>query len=221
MRAVILAGAAVFLALSSAHADVMPAPTGAVPIVLPSGDDAFAKLAARAAAQDTSVDFRELRFSYLDSVQKKQSPGNERELREAMFAAVQAGNDQLVRDTAIKLLSIDYVDMFGQKFLSQSCKFLHDDACAAQAHFVEFGLLKSLVASGDGKTCKTGWEAVTVDEEYFVLSMNDDTPQRQALINGPPACDQMDVVDENQKPVTYYFRIDAMMAAEAAMFGIK
>jgi hypothetical protein len=221
MRVIILAVTVTVLALSAAHADVTPAPGGAVPIVLPSGDDAFAKLAARAAAQDATVDFRELRLAYLDSVQKKQSPGNERELREAMFAAVQAGNDQLVHDTAIKLLSIDYVDMFGQKLLSQSCKLLHDDACAAQAHFVEFGLLKSLVASGDGKTCKTGWEAVTVDEEYFVLSMNDDTVQLQSLINGPPACDKMDVVDENQNPATYYFRIDAMMAAESAMLGIK
>ncbi|MGN6147006.1 MAG: DUF4919 domain-containing protein [Rhizomicrobium sp.] len=188
-------------------------------IILPTDGDEYSALVARAAAQDQTLDFRALRLAYLKSAARKKATDDPRVLAAAMFAAAKEGNDQKVRDAAVKLLSVSYIDMYGHKFLRQACENLHDEVCAQQSHFVEFGLLKSIMASGDGKTCKTGWEAVTIGEEYFILNMTGMTMQSQALINGPPACDLLNAVDKTGKAQSYYFRIDAMMADEMSMFA--
>ena len=222
MRAI---AAVLFLALLTGRAvqpAIADAANGAESLVtLPSGNDDFAKLAARAAAQDQSLDFRALRFAWLKSAQRKHPGADEDAARSALFTAVKGGDATAIRDAAIKLLSVNYVDLFGHKFLRQSCAILHDDACATAGHFLEFGLLNSNVHTGDGKTCPTGWEVVSVKEEYFVLSMLGASMRSQALMNGPPSCDRMDVTDESGNDATYYFRIEAVLADEAEALGLK
>src|SRR5262249_54142762 len=128
--------------------------SGATPqIVLPHDGDEYSKLVARAAAHDKSVDFRALRFAWLKSAARRHDKADHTALKDALLAAVKADDDRRVRDVAVKMVSANYTDMFGHKFLRQACAQLHDDACAEQGHFVEFGLLKSIVATGDGKTC--------------------------------------------------------------------
>jgi Domain of unknown function (DUF4919) len=120
----------------------------------------------------------------------------------------------------VKLLSANYIDLYGHKFLRQACAKLHDDGCAAQGHFVEFGLLNSIMASGDGKTCDTGWEVVAIGEEYFIIGMMGDTPSEQSLIQGKNGtCDLLHVRDKNGKFQDYYFRIDAVLADEMSMLN--
>jgi hypothetical protein len=209
--------AASLLVFSRAAAET---PGAAAQIVLPQGGDEFARLAARAAAHDESVDFRALRLLYLKSAQRKQAKDDVDALQKNLFEAVKAADRERVRDAAIKLLSADYVDMYGHKFLRQACKLMNDGTCAEQSHFVEFGLLRSITEHGDGKTCETGWEVVLVSEEYFMLAMLDARPVRQSLQMGPPSCDRQDVLDENGKNATYYFRIETVLADEAERLGI-
>ncbi|HEY2068431.1 MAG TPA: DUF4919 domain-containing protein [Rhizomicrobium sp.] len=181
---------------------------------LPNDGDEYSKLVARADAQDASLDFRALRLAYLKSAARKRAEPIETQLSNAIVAAVKANDYAGVRDAAVQLLSVDYIDMYGQKFLRQSCKLLKDDACAAKGHFVEFGLLNSIVNSGDGKTCATGWEAFTVKEEYFALAMAGAHLTSQSLAGG---CDVMQTVDDSGQPHAYYFRIDVMLQDEAGM----
>jgi uncharacterized protein DUF4919 len=221
LRAGVALVLAVLVGFGTARADVAPSPVqggGALAIVLPDDGDEYSKLVARAAARDKGVDFRALRFAYLKSAAHKRGD-DVMSLKNAMFAAVKDGDAQRVREAAVKLLSADYIDMYGQKFLRQSCAILHDTDCADQGHFVEFGLLTSVTASGDGKTCKTGWEVVSVGEEYFILSMMDVKVTMQSLVMGPPSCDAMAVTDAEGKPQTYYFRIDSVLEDEAGMLG--
>ena len=85
---------------------------------------------------------------------------------------------------------------------------------------MEFGLLNSIMASGDGKTCDTGWEVVAIGEEYFIIGMMGDTPSEQSLIQGKNGtCDLLHVRDENGKFQDYYFRIDAVLADEMSMLN--
>jgi Domain of unknown function (DUF4919) len=74
------------------------------------------------------------------------------------------------------------------KFLRQSCAKLNDDACEKHNHFIEFGLLRSITSSGNGKTCDTAWEVVTIDEEYFILNMLGVKPIQQGVehLGQPP-----------------------------------
>jgi hypothetical protein len=79
--------------------------------------------------------------------------------------------------------------------------------------------LQSILKSGDGKTCNTGWEVVSVGEEYFIIGMMGDTPRNQSLQGGKPSCDVLQVTDEKGAPQTYYFRIDAVLKDEMSMLG--
>ena len=223
MRSAIIAiAASMAFAGAAAWADVNPTVTtaGSAPqIVLPKDGDEYSALAARAAAQDQGVDFRALRFAWLKSAAHKHETASEVELRSAIFTAVKAHDDQGVRAAAVKMISAIYVNLYGHKFLRQACTILHDDACAAQEHFVEFGLLQSILKSGDGKTCATGWEVVSVGEEYFIIGMMGATPGQQSLLEGKPSCDMLQVTDEKGAPQTYFFRIDAVLEDEMSMLG--
>jgi hypothetical protein len=213
--AIALAGAC-----GAARADIGSVPAGSMGhITLPSDGDDYSKLVAEAVAHDPSMDFRALRFAWLKSAARKRA-GDTDDLRKALFAAVKAGDDQGVRDAAEKLVSAQYTDLYGQKFLRQACEKLHDDVCAQQGHYVEFGLLNSITHSGDGKTCPTGWEVAEVKEEYFVLAMLGMTPSMQSLIGGAPSCDRMDVHDQQGQTQTFYFRIDAVLEDERSMLGL-
>ncbi len=192
-------------------------------ITLPSDGDAYSALAAKAAAHDAGTDFRALRLSYLDSKAYARAGAQLEkadQLREAMFMAARAQDHGAVRSNAEQILSIDYTDLWAHMMLRQSCTALKDAACAELHHFVEFGLLDSIMHSGDGKSCATGWEAVQIAEEYFVLSMLGVKSDMQALVHdGGHSCDAMQGTDRKGAKVTYYFNIDAMTAAEARMFG--
>lgn len=189
-------------------------------IVLPNDGDEYSSLVARAAAGDRTLDFHALRFAWLKSTAHKATGTNETEMESDLFDAARSGDDERVRDAAVKVLSANYINMFAHTALRQACTKLHDDACAEQHRFVEFGLLTSITTSGDGKTCKTGWEVVAVREEYFVVHMLGNTPAEQALINGADgACDMLNVTGSDGKPQAYYFRIDAVLKDE--MDGLK
>jgi hypothetical protein len=204
----------------AAVADVGPATVQSAPqIVLPDDGDEYSKLVARAAAQDRSVDFRALRFAWLKSAARKRHKTSEMDMRNAVTTALDAGDFQAARAASVKLLSEMYSSPFGHAFLRGACTRLHDDACAAQEKFVTLGMVKSIMDSGDGKTCSTGWQVASVSEEYFILfAVLGGKPGRQSLVDGPPPCDVLDITDENGKPQTVNFRIDAVREDELSMF---
>jgi hypothetical protein len=204
-----------------AGADVGGSSSSVSHIALPSDGDEYSKLVARAALGDSAVDFRALRFAYLKSAARKRNGGlgADEDLRGALFKAAKSGDNQAMRDAAEKLLSASFIDLDGQNLLNIACVRLHDEACAKQSQFMAFGLLKSIVDSGDGKTCKTGWEVVSVAEEYVVLGVLDVSPKTQSLTMGTPSCDVMATEDKDGKESTFFFRIDVVLEDEHALLG--
>jgi hypothetical protein len=87
----------------------------------------------------------------------------------------------------------------GQAFLRRASEELRDRACAGQADFVARGLIKSIMDSGDGKTCKSGWEAASADEEYFVPDLLGARPKKQALVMGSPSGHVLDASGKDGK----------------------
>ncbi len=204
-----------FAGPASAAVDTNAAAASAPEIVLPQDGDEYSALAARAASGDKSVDFRALRFAWLKNKSHKQVDPVADDLRKTLFAAVEAGDHQRMREAAVKLISANYIDMWGHKYLREACFMLHDDACSKQASFVQFGLLHSIVATGHAHECKSGFEVVSVAEEYFMLGMVDARDITQTLISGTPSCDQMEFTNQDGKRQSYFFRIDAVLADEA------
>ena len=154
-----------------------------------------------------------LRLAYLISAAYKRAicVNTLRKLEEKIVAAAKAGAHEQVRSIALQILSTEYINLLGHKFLRQSCAKLNDDPCKKRHHFIEFGLLQSITSSGNGKTCDTAWEVVTVEEEYFILNMLGVKPNQQALsTSASHRCDEMHINDNNGSEKTYYFNIDAM-----------
>ena len=111
-----------------------------------------------------------------------------------------------VIDVAKKILSIDYTDMWAHKVLQQTYKILGDTANRNKYHDIEFGLLNSIVKSGDGKTCQTAWPVIQVTEEYFILDMIGAKVLKQSVDNTGGLCDKMEVQSDRGKAV-YYFDV--------------
>jgi hypothetical protein len=193
-------------------------------IDLPKDGDAYSALVAKAMAHDPGTDFSALRLAYTKSAAiKRADPDRLAALQKGMQQEMaQSDGAATVRRDAEAILSIDFTDMFAQKTLHQSCKLLHDDACDELHHFIEFGLMQSITAGGDGKTCATGWPVVQIKEEYFILAMMSVQMRQQALVNGGGhMCDAMTGTDDKGAQVTYFFNADVVMANEAAALGLK
>ena len=83
-----------------------------------------------------------------------------------------------------------------------------------QGHFyhrmVYYGLLTAIVTSGDGKTPKTAYKVISVDEEYTLLNHIGADLKSQTLVDGP--CDAM-AVELNGSQTTIYFNVAIPMAA--------
>ncbi|WP_420573275.1 DUF4919 domain-containing protein [Kordia sp.] len=113
--------------------------------------------------------------------------------------------------TTKKMLSIDYTSMTAHKILRQTYKILGDTVNAQKYKTIQFGLLMSIVKSGDGKSCATGWSVVQVSEEYFILRMLGVELNTQNIDNNGGICDRMEVVDKNGEKKVYYFEISNVL----------
>ncbi len=178
-------------------------------IATPTGNDAYSHLVARAEADDMTVDFSALRHAWLDSAARKHRASIEMLTRD-LNSAVSSGKDTQVRDTAERILAIDYTDLMAHLRLRQACAALHDDECANHFHFTEFGLLNSITTGHDGKSFATAWPVISLDEEYFMMGVAGMSLQTQSLVtDGGRSYDRMAVKMQDGSTATYYFDISA------------
>jgi len=150
------------------------------------------------------IDYRQFRISYIYSDQfKEKGASNYAELKKDVYKYIRKKKYGKVIDVCQKMLEIDYTSMFAHKYIQQTAKILEDTVLYKKHHHIEFGLLKSIVHNGDGKSCKTSWEVTQIEEEYFILSMIGAELNTQTLEG---LCDRMDVTQDNDKK-TYYFGV--------------
>jgi hypothetical protein len=177
-------------------------------VAIPRYDDKYSTLVRQLEAGDTAINYRELRDSFLESTQFKVAANAKPDLdtlRKTMHELMKKAKYAEIVEVAKKILSIDYTDMEAHKILQQTYKILGDAPNQKKYHDIEFGLLNSIVKSGDGKTCQTAWPVIQVTEEYFILDMLGARLLKQNIDpNGP--CDRMEVQADDGKKV-YYFEI--------------
>ncbi len=186
-----------------------PQLTGAQPISIPPFHDKYSELVKQLEAGKTDINYREFRESFLESKQYEVAAlqGEElAQLRASLPELMKQSDFAGIIRTTRKMLSIDYTDMLAHKILRQAYKLTGDAQNAQKYHDIEFGLLKSIVDNGDGKSCRTAWPVVKIDEEYFVLQMIGATIKAQSVATDGGICDKMEVVTENGEAV-YYFGI--------------
>jgi hypothetical protein len=92
-----------------------------------------------------------------------------------------------------------------------------DSVGAAHHRFQFYGLLESILASGDGRSKATAYRVISVDEEYTVLNFVGAAIGKQQLDG------TVDVLEATVKgvPSTFYFDVAPGLAATARAIGAK
>jgi hypothetical protein len=199
-----------------------PATKAAVDLSLvPKDKDEYAGFVERAESGATDIDFLAMRHAYLKSEAFLRAGGafeTLAKLRKQMFADMDKGDAKAVQDSARKILAIVYIDLDAQKAMKDSCKLLGDAACEAHFRYTELGLLESIVRTGDGSSCDTAWEVVSVDEEYFILNALGFELETQGGPGNGGMCDTMTGKQKGQ-PATYYFGVEKVFEGYQRKFG--
>ena len=178
-------------------------------VIVPNAGDKYSKLVKQLETGDTNINYQEFRESFLESEQFKNVGKLKPDLstlRKELHELMKGSKHSEIIVAANKMLSIDYTDMEAHKILRQTYKILGDTASERKHHYIEFGLLNSIVKRSDGKTCQTGWPVVQITEEYFILGMIGAKVLMQSIDNAGGLCDKMEVqTKEGNK--TYYFEV--------------
>jgi hypothetical protein len=178
-------------------------------VSVPPFDDKYSTLVRKLESGRTDIDYKEFRESFLQSKQFQvaASKGSDlHRLRAALPELMAQSKYPEIVQTTKKMLSIDYTNMRAHKVLQQTYKILKDEANRQKYHDIEFGLLNSIIKNGDGKSCKTAWPVVQIEEEYFILEMMDAELTRQSIDDKGGLCDKMEVSTDKGKAI-YYFGI--------------
>lgn len=177
-------------------------------IKVPEFDDNYSKTVKMLENGKTDIDYKLFRESFIESEQfkiasEKRSEFNK--LEKEMYRQMSKSAYDSIITTTRKMLSIDYTSMIAHKILRQTYKLVGDTINAKKYKTIQFGLLKSIVNTGDGKSCQSGWSVIQISEEYFILNMLGVELDNQSIAGG--ICDRMEVVDKNREKKVYYFEI--------------
>jgi hypothetical protein len=187
-------------------------------IEIPTFIDKYSKYVDQLENGDLNIDYTDFRNSFLDSKQLRRKAMNYDSLKKLVYTEIKGKNYQEVIKLTKAMLSIDYTSMFAHKYLQQKYKILGDTVNEKKYHDIEFGLLNSIVRSGDGKTCETGWHVIQIEEEYFILNMMGAQMQTQTISRGGKnACDKM-IVKTEEGEATYFFEVNKVFEMERKLF---
>jgi Domain of unknown function (DUF4919) len=178
-------------------------------VAVPGYHDKYSAFVRQLEAGQTNINYTEFRESFLESEQFKAAGKQKTDLstlRKEMHEEMGKSNYTEIIGITNQMLSIDYTDMEAHKIRHQTYKILGDMPNSKKYHDIEFGLLNSIIKKGDGKTCRTAWPVIQVNEEYFILQMVGAKLRKQSIDTTGGTCDKMEVeTDQGNKP--YYFDI--------------
>jgi hypothetical protein len=192
-------------------------------IEVPAFADRYSAYVKQLESGQTAINFRDFRESFIESQQFKIAAGKRKvfdSLKAVMYTLMENEKYPEIIDVTKKMLSIDYTNMLAHKILRQTYMFVGDTVNAAKYRKIQFGLLKSIVDSGDGRTCATAWSVIQISEEYFILDMVGATLLKQSTDYSAGPCDEMEVKTEEGEKKTYYFETSKVFEGYKKL-GIK
>ncbi len=181
----------------------------------------YSDLLERLQAADMTIDFSELRQSYIQSDEYKPYRDDILESQTKMQKALKKRNFAEARTAAESILNSDYLNLEAHMVCEVTSDSLGE---ISRAHFhgwVCDGLLDAILASGDGLSQATAYHVLTVSEEYVVLDVLGLQSRGQSLEHADDGTsyDIFKVKDKNSgEKREVYFNITPMMAALDKMF---
>jgi hypothetical protein len=178
--------------------------------------DAIARYRAlvdRLRGGDLSVDFGELRQAFTETPEYR---GRMMVFYQQLWRPLGAADFPAALKAVETVLESNFVEINAHMVASIAHQQLGNPARAAFHRAVADGLLRVIMAKGDGKTPETAWEVIDVSEEYAVMRALNVTLRSQSLQMNPtgPKVDVLSVTDNRTKEErTLHFNVDRSMAA--------
>jgi len=187
-----------------------PAPAAAQPT--------YESLLEKARKGDPGLDFTALRMASAARLAKASAA--DPELRKKMFEALHQDQWAAVIETGNQVLAQNYLDIDAHMFVAFAYEKNHEPEKAAPHRTMGNGLMKSILASGDGRSFKTAFVVISVEEEYSVLKHYRLHSDKQDLVTADGhSYDVLTAQTDKHEEATVYFNIDKVVAIEDAQLS--
>jgi hypothetical protein len=175
----------------------------------------YESLLARVMRGDAGVDYTALRMAYADRLANAVAADSE--LRKKMFEALHKDQWAAVIETGNRVLAQNYLDIDAHMFVAYAYEQSHEPEKAAPHRAFGDGLMRSILASGNGREVKTAFVVISVEEEYAVLRHYRLASGLQSLVTvGGHSYDVLTAQTDTNEEATVYFNIDKIVAIESA-----
>ena len=143
-------------------------------IIVPSYGDKYSDFAKQLESGQTDINYQDFRVSYIQSPQfKLRNDSVYNNLMQVVYSGMQNMDFPKIIKATKEMLSMDYTSMFAHMRLQQTYKKMGDTLNYEKHHDIEFGLMKSILGSGDARSCETARFTVQKEEIYFLLDIID------------------------------------------------
>ena len=185
-----------------------------------AGKGEYAELVARMKSGETQVDYRALREAYAASPGYDPYAMKVQAMIGMMVDAANAGDCDKALDLAKRITDIDFVQIDAHT-VADFCYHQRKDAKrAAFHHAVALGLLRSIAASGDGKSPASAFVVVSMDEEYAMIHTLGLHVDQQALVNANGrSYDRLAVTTLDGRHLSIYFDVSRPFGSLERQFG--
>jgi len=190
------------------------APSAAYPATAQSSYESLLEKARRG---DPGLDFTALRMASADRLAKTSAA--DPELRKKMFEALHKDQWAAVIEVGNQVLE-NYLDIDAHMFVAHAYEKTHEPEKAAPHRTMGNGLMKSILASGNGRSPETAFVVISVEEEYSVLHHFRLASGKQELITGGGhSYDVLTAQTDAREEATVFFNIDKVVAIENAQLS--
>lgn len=175
-------------------------------------------LVAKAENDPARADYTALRMAYAASPHYDPYSLEIHNTISDMWQAFGSGDCKMALEKSVEILRANYTFLSAHAIRGACLKKAGDSAGAAHEMAVGRGLAVSVLKSGDGRTPKTAFIVVTLDEEEFVLAHIGLAEERQALLSsGGHSYDEIDgtLKGTGGKKAAALFQIDLLLEGEA------
>jgi hypothetical protein len=159
--------------------------------------------------RDPSIElFRNLRLYYTET--PRYNPYAANEAQQAMFVALREKQYKKALEHAQSVLEKNYVNIDAHFICAVAYKEIGEQDRYKFHQYVMYGLVDSILSSGDGKTPETAYHVISVDEEYAVLNTLGFKVVKQSLMESKGhSYDKMEVLHmKSKEPGMIYFNVD-------------
>jgi hypothetical protein len=172
----------------------------------------YEELVAQAKQGKADIDYAALRIAYADSKFYDGYNSDVVNLREPFQKAFTDGDCESAVKQGQAILEKNYVFIDAHFVLSICYHQLGQTEQSERHTAAARGLLKAILASGDGKTPETAFVVISVAEEYSLIGVQGSKKLQQALINkNGHSYDLLTVVNKSGGKDEIYFNVDRVM----------